>query len=333
MSLSTRRWLQRVVCAILAATSLAGCASRDAATSHRPKVRIAFRSHFTLAPIFIAKAESLYARQGLDVELVPIDAVSSSVPALLQGQIDVLPGPVSPSLFNAIARGGRLRIVADKGTYFRDDCPEAGLVMSPEFARRGGMPRRLSTAKETFNQRFDDLALRARGTTLDAVEQFHLPDAAEYNALIGGRIDMAHMGSPWLDRALAQGAVLWRSTNELLPGNTYSVIVYGTRLLDRDPDIGRRVALANLEAMRLYNQGKTERNLAIVAGALGLPSDAFQDVCWSRMREDGQIDTTGIIAFERWAHEHGQLDTVLSAASFWDPRFVEAARAALSRAP
>lgn len=84
--------------------------------AERVSLKIGVRPLFTVAPIYIAQAAGLYAEQGLDVELIPIEGVAMSVPLLIQGKLDVLPGPVSPSLFNAIQRGGRLRIVGDKGS-------------------------------------------------------------------------------------------------------------------------------------------------------------------------------------------------------------------------
>lgn len=311
---------------------LVGCGQSEPADSERVKVRIGVRPLLTVAPIFIAHREGLYAEQGLDVELVSIEGVASSVPLLIQGKLDVLSGPVSPSLFNAIVRGGRLRIVGDKGQYFKDDCPQSVFVKSRAFAERGGRPKRIGTMKETFNRMFIERALIANGVHPDSVEHVYLPKAAEYDAIVSGRIDAANLSEHWLARALAQGAVEWVRINEILAGVQFSVIAYGQTLLDEHVDVGRRVALAHLKAMRLYNEGKTARNLAIIAPVLGVQPEDLRDICWPRMREDGLIDTTSLIEFQEWALKRGELDGIVAPAEFWDSRFVDAAHQTLRQA-
>jgi NitT/TauT family transport system substrate-binding protein len=116
-------------------------------------------------------------------------------------------------------------------------------------------------------------------------------------------------------------------------GYTYSVISYGPTLLDESPEIGQRIATAHLKAMRIYNQGKTERNLEIVSNAMQLPIEDLRSICWPRMREDGLIDTTSLRVFQEWAKTRGQLDEVLSAAQYWDPRFVDHANQEIARKP
>ena len=320
--------------ALVALISLSGAACRQAPDEKSlPKIRIGYRPHMTLAPVFIAKAEGLYEAEGLDVELVPIEGVASSVPLLLQGGLDVLPGPVSAGLFNAISRGGRLRVVQEKGWYFPDDCYPTAIVRSKQLAARDGMPRRLGTTKETFLQMFADRVLRAHGVDPKTVELMYIPAAAEYDAIVSGRLDAANLGDPWLSRALAQGAVVWEPVNRLMGRDTYSVISYGPSLLDKSPDIGERVSRAHLKAMRVYNQGKTERNLEIVASILGFTPDDLRNTCWPKMREDGLIDTTSLRRFQEWSKARGELDEVLPVERYWDGRFLERATSANARTP
>jgi NitT/TauT family transport system substrate-binding protein len=314
---------------VVAFALLLACGREESPNAERVSLKIGVRPLLTVAPVYIAHGAGLYAEQGLDVELVPIEGVATTLPLLILGKIDVLPGPVSPGLFNAILQGARLRIVGDKGQYFRDDCPQTVFVKSPAFAKRGGRPRRIGVQKETFNRMFVERALIAHGVNPDSVEQVSLPKAAEYDALVSGRIDAANLGEWWLTRALDQGAIPWVNVNDMMAGVQYSVIAYGPTLLDDHPDVGRRVAIAHLKAMRMYNEGKTERNVTIMASALGAGEDDLRGICWPRMREDGMIDTTSLLAFQAWSRERGELDGIVPAAEFWDSRFVDAANLAL----
>jgi hypothetical protein len=49
------------------------------------------------------------------------------------------------------------------------------------------------------------------------------------------------------------------------------------------------------------------------------------------MREDGAIDTTSLLDFQRWSRARGDLDAILSVAQYWDSRFVDEAVQAVRR--
>lgn len=323
-----RRVPHGVAAAILAAGIFAagilisGCGD---AGEERIPLRVAYTKNLTMSPLLIAEAEGFFEEEGLDVELMAIEAAATGIPALLQGRIDVLPGPMSPSLFNAILRGGRLRLVADKGSYSSSQCAHQAFVVSPAAIERGEPVdlRRVGTAKEPFLQFFVERALRERGYDPDAIELFHIPQAAEFEALVAGRLDAAMVGEPWLTRVRERGGVIWTPTNELLDGFQYSVIAFGPSLLDHDPEAGRRFAVAMLRAVRRYNEGKTPRNLEIIHETLGYDREVLGKMCLPPMRNDGRIDDESILEFQRWAVERGDLDGLVQPEEFWDPSFVE----------
>ncbi len=317
--------------AAAALSLVAACGSPDPA-DERIRLRVGFTRHLTMSPIFIAQAEGFFEQEGLDVELVAMESAASAVPALLQGRLDVLPGPMSPSLFNAILRGGRLQLVADKGSYSSDDCFHQALVVSQKLIDAGEpvVLRRVGTAKEPFLQFFVERALADRGYDLGDIELFHVPPAAEYEAIVAGRLDAANVGEPWLTRVRDRGGVVWTPTNTLLDGHQYSVIAYGPSLLDDDPEAGRRFAVAMLRGIHRYNEGKTERNIGILSDVLGHDVEMLQDICWPPMRGDGLINAESIVEFQRWALDRGDLDGLVPPESFWNPDFIEHAERVLA---
>lgn len=293
----------------------------------RAELRVAFTRNLTMAPVFITKAEGFFEEQGIDAELVGIQSPATAMPALLQGRLDVLPGALSPAFFNAVTRGGRARLVADKGAFDAKKCAHQAFVVSTALLERDPDPavlRRVSTAKEPFFQFFVERALIARG--LDPADSmlFHVPRAAEYDALGAGRLDAAMVGEPWLSRIKKSGGgVVWSSTNELMDGYQYSVYLFGPRLLDEDPELGKRVAVALLKGARAYNEGKTPRNLEILSEALGYDPDELREICWPPMRHDGLVAPAGIRDFQEWAVSRGDLDAFVPHEDYWDPRFIE----------
>ena len=294
-------------------------------------LRVGFTRHLTMSPLFITQAEGYFREQGLEVELVAMESAAVALPALMQGRLDVLPGPVSSAFFNAIHRGARVRLVADKGAYDGNSCSHNAFVVSTAATAGEDPPiiERVSTAREHFNQFFVERALEANGYDPSHVEMFHIPQAAEYDAIVAGRLDAAFIGEPWLTRVRDGGGEVWTPTNSIFDGYQYSVILYGPRLLDREPEIGERFAVALLQGLRAYDKGKTERNLDVLAEVIGHDRAELADVCWPTMTSDGLIDIESLMDFQAWAVARGDLDAIVAPEDFWEPRFVENANRVL----
>ncbi len=332
-----RRWVPIFAAALFLFVPASGCGpgsvaelsddSEAGGSPARAELRVAFTRHLTMAPVFITEAEGFFDEQRIDVELVGIQSPATAMPALLQGRLDVLPGALSPAFFNAVTRGGRVRLVADKGAFDSRKCAHQAFVVSTASLERDPGHTalgRVGTAKEPFFQFFVERALIARGLDPADSEMFHVPQAAEYDALRAGRLDAAMVGEPWLTRIKKNGGgVVGSSTNELMDGYQYSVYLFGPRLLDEDPELGKRVAVALLKGVRAYNEGKTARNLEILGEALGHDPDELREICWPPMRRDGLVVAAGIRDFQEWAFSRGYLDAITVHEDYWDPRFVE----------
>jgi NitT/TauT family transport system substrate-binding protein len=97
-----------------------------------------------------------------------------------------------------------------------------------------------------------------------------VPHIAEIDALQKGNIDVALAGEPWLSRIQEAGAAtVWVRAEDVAPNETFGYVFFGPNLLEKNRDVGRRFMLAYREAIDLYSQGKTERNVAILAAATG----------------------------------------------------------------
>ncbi len=70
----------------------------------------------TFTPIYLADRLGYFKAEGLDVHFVTIDSAALEVAPLGVGQIDVGGGAISAGLYNAVARGIDVRIVADLGS-------------------------------------------------------------------------------------------------------------------------------------------------------------------------------------------------------------------------
>lgn len=294
-------------------------------------MRITLRPSLRNAPLLVADEEGYFRRQGLELDATTLGA-RESVPSLLEGTMDVGAGFVNASYFNAIARGGTLRVVADGGHLATDGCTSTALVARKQLMpdgrlrKRGPTERwRIGLRRGTINEFLLEEALRQEGIPLGSVDLDYLDAATEREALRKGMIDAAMMNGADLEQALETGAAsVWRTGQDLAPGLQVMVLTYGPSFLEKDPAAGRRFMAAYLQGVRQLGQGKTERNLEILQKRLGLDRETLRRSCWIAVRGDGEVDVAGLVAFQAWAHGKGLLERTLEPGEFWEPGFVRA---------
>ncbi len=312
-----------------------GCG--DTPQTARTKLKVVTQPYLALAPIYIAAAESLFAKHGLDVELVPIARPADAVPLLLSGELDVLSSTAQAGIFNAAARGEPIRMVADRGYYnTASGCTHIALVVRPglDTLNAARMVKRLSYSREA-NMTYITVRMLARaGLTMEQLEtRTDVPHLAEIDALKNGKLDVALSGEPYLSHVLATGAgTVWIRAEDAAPNETYGYVFFGRNLLERHRDAGRRFMLAYREALGRYSEGKTERNVAILAAAMSEDPAVVRRACWAAIRADSRIDTTGMLHFQRWAHERGLVPTLATVAQLWDSTFIAYADSVARRA-
>jgi hypothetical protein len=80
--------------------------------------------------------------------------------------------------------------------------------------------------------------------------------------------------------------------------------------------------LAYREALERYAEGKTARNVEILAAATGEDPALVRDACWLAMRADARIDLASLLAFQAWAVAQGFVATAATPAQLWDSSFI-----------
>jgi NitT/TauT family transport system substrate-binding protein len=300
-------------------------------------LKVGTKPYLSYAPFFIAEEEGYFAEQGLEIEFVDLDP-QSTLPAVIQGEVDVTAGLVSAGLLNGIWRGGRIRIVADKGYVDPEGCPFFALVARRSLVEAGEAndPHHIKgklvdvLAGSWHNYYLAEL-MATIGLTTEDLTLTNLPSAAEGEALDKGALDFAVSGEPWRTRMLRAGhAPALAPIQHVLPDAQYSVILYGPNLLDENPDAGKRFMIAYLKAVQQLNQGKTKRNLEILSEQTGLDQAFLEEACWSAIRNDGSINVANVLEFQDWAVESGLVDEPVTGDQFWDPSFVEYANQVLA---
>jgi NitT/TauT family transport system substrate-binding protein len=308
---------------------LGACAGRE---SSRDVVRVGYQRYVSYAPIFIADAEGFFANHGIDLELVLMPDGNTGTPLVVSGNIDILAGPGSPGILNAIARGANVRLVGDKGSVPESGCSQMALIGRPGIGLDSGeTPRRISPSRAVAAlDYFTETALARAGLKIGDLEVHHLPTSVHIEALHRGSIDLVATTEPAVTRLVTAGNRIIRDASAVVPGLTYGFLIFGERLTSRERALGDRFMAAYLEGIRAYATGKTERNLAIVSAVTGDGSDVLARACWPPFRTDN-IDTVAFGAFQDWAVGRKLLDRRMGYDEYWDGAFLEAAARLVSR--
>jgi NitT/TauT family transport system substrate-binding protein len=340
---------------LLAAVLSAGCATAPTSPSISPlataaesrltplsttnpeltRLKVSILPFLSYAPLFIAQEEGFFKEQGLEVEFVRIDKTSEAMPALAQGQIDVASGFFDVSTLNAVAKGGGIKYVSDKGFLDARGCGASTWVVRKDLVDKLEDLKNIKGLKIALTPTSSaeyalDLLLKDSGLTHKDVEILNLPLPARLDGLSSGAVDIAALSDPWTVRAVKAGGVEWRPWQTYMPDFQFSINMYGPNLLVKNPEIGKRYMLAYLKGARQYNLGKTPRNIEIISKYTQIKPDEVQSSCWMSIRPDGliKLDDPGLKAFQEWAVANGYQDSLVPPEQMIDLSIVQAANQA-----
>jgi NitT/TauT family transport system substrate-binding protein len=327
MRLGARHVNRSLAGALALGLTLAACApASGGGPDLRDRViRVAMHPYLSYAPVLLASEEGYFRDEGLDVRLVVLGRSEQNLVAMLSGEADVWPGTITPGFLRAIALGGGMKIVGDKGYLAAQGCTYVGIVL-----RKGLDPATAATTVRRFNHNREGvnsyLAVRmlaSRGVQFSALDFVTIPAEAMPGALADNVLDASASAEPYLSQAIRAGA-LWIRAQDVMPDYQWGVLTFGARLLGDRRDLGNRFLAAYRRGADQANLGKTPHNLEVLSRATGMTLDELRDSCWPTFRADGRIRLQDILEYQQWAHAQGLLDTLATPAQLYDSSFVVA---------
>lgn len=332
--MKTKQLIQKALLVILITILVSACGGK-ATPQPAPelvKIKVLSMPYITFAPFYFAQEEGYFAEQGLEVEFVQFDGLSQAIPALVQGEIDVVSGHIRASIFSAITGGAAIKIVADKGYVNPTGCSDTALLGRKTLLESGELnsPEQLAGLNVSIDQTnyegyFMDQILGPTGLTMDDFTLVDdMPSSTQSDAFASGSVDVVFSAEPWLTRIQKGGnASIWIAPKDVIPDFEYGVVVFGPNLLTQNPDVGKRFMVAYLKGIKQYNEGKTDRSIEILTKYTELDNEILQAACWPSFRSDGSINLQSVMDFQEWALGKGYLDSIASAEQVWDPQFSE----------
>ena len=327
--------VSRVLLCLLIVSLLAGGFAYPAQGQGLTTVRMALLPLQSWAPVFIAMDEGYFARFGIKVEFVVFSTGAEAIPALVEGKLDIGAGNLSAAFFNALARGIPVRVTADKGRsgrgdrtnaiMVRKDLADSGQIKSVADLRGrrvaidgvgGSQQYVLYTALKQANLKPSDLAIE------------RMPQPAIAAALEGKALDGGVLAEPRMTFLIERGvAVPLRYYSDVLPQLQIGVIQYGTNFLQKNRALGVRWMAAYLLGLRQYQQGKTPRNVRIIAKYTELDEATLRKSFWFPMNADGRPDALSLMRMQDWMFAEGLINVRVPAQQFIDNSFLQEAEA------
>jgi NitT/TauT family transport system substrate-binding protein len=245
------------------------------------------------------------------------------------GTLDFAGVAVGAAAFNAIERGVKIRLAADKGAHrpgfisvamaIRKDLITSGAVKTwaDLKGRKISIPAPGNTAAV-----YADVALKRGGLTAKDVELVVLPFAETGVALANKSIDAGVVAEPFQTQWEAQGiSQRLPDTNDVYPGLQSSVLVYGSTFVG---EVANRFTLAYVRGIRDYldafTKGKDkEEIIGIMIKVTTLKDRALYDkMGLSGFDPDGYINAKDLDAQQEYYLRTGDMPKKIDMAKIVD---------------
>ncbi len=247
----------RMACVIagLVATPMPG----GPAVAQVAQVNVGIANAATDVGFFIADKKGYFREAGIAVTMTPFASAARMIAPLGTGQLDVAAGTVAAGLYNAVARGIRMRIVADKGSVaegyeystllVRKDLVDSGRYRT--LADLKGMTI-AAAAQGTGSESSLNEALKQGGLAFADVNVVYMGFPEQLAAYRNKGIDAGVTNEPTVTRTILDGYAVRASPRAIYPGQQTAVVLYSEGFASRR-DLAQKFMTAYLRAVRDYN--------------------------------------------------------------------------------
>ena len=259
----------------------------------------------------IALDKGYFQEQRIELETTLFNTAAEMTPPLGARQLDAGGGAPSAGLYNAVARGINLRIVADKGgtaqgfgytaLMVRRDLVDGGEVrgLADLRGRRIALPNLGGISPEAALDR----ALASVGLSTRDVDLTMVPFPDQPAAFAGRSIDGGMLIEPFVTVAAEQGtATIFRRQDEWYPEQQVAVILFAEAFDSLQPEVRRLFLLAYLKGVRDYNDAFAKRDaerrrevINILTKHTALKDPAIWDkVAVPSLQPDGRVNKAAL---------------------------------------
>ncbi len=317
--------------------------AKPAATAQPAKVSVGILKLTSSAPIFIAMEKGFFKEQGIEIEPQWFDAAHPIAVATASNKVQVGATGITASLFNMVAGGQSLSIVADKGreqkgysssaVVMRTDLWEAGAKKIEDLkGKRVG----ITQTGSTFHYMLGRL-LETKGLKLSDVEIVPLGKlSALMAALQGKQVDAVILNEPNITKMekAGHGRVVVQVGDAI---DYQTSAIFFAPEFTKNRDAATRFLAAYIKATRYYydatlirKDGKPapganyEEVVGIIAKHTGAPVADIK-LGLPYMDRDGKLLATDIQTQIDWYFSHKMIEKKLDSSQVMDVKLWEEA--------
>ena len=297
------------------------------------------------AGVFVAQEKNYFREQGLAVEITYFSSSGGpQMAALTTGELDVGSGSISPGIYNSVAAGINMRVVASKS--------RVGPRGSAKYvARRGlvepGKPFLLKDLKGKVialnsaggsSRLYMDGLLRKAGLRESDVIVRVLSFNDMVGALSQSAVDVAFLVQPFITIADEKGfgvgiADLW----DLFPGHMTNNLFYSDTFIRNRPTLAEKFMTAFLKGQRYFYDAivKKKKSLDSVVDIVAKYSRTGDrnvlrlGLSVTELTPNGEMDLNEIQDDQDWYFQKGLVKTKIDVNQMVDLRFLQSAVASL----
>ncbi len=293
------------------------------------------------AGIFLAQERGYFKEQGIAVETIYFSSSGGpEMAALTTGELDVGSGSISPGIYNAVAGGVGLKVVATKtrvgprgsGKFvIRTSLLEPG--KQPTVKDIKGRVVALNSAGGASRLYLDGLLKKAGLRDSDVMVRV-MPFNDMVGAFAKGTIDVAFVVQPLATVIEEKGvAVTVADLAELFPGHMTNNLFFSDVFIRNRPKVAERFTVAFLKGQRLFydavvkNKGSVDEVVDIVARYLRVKDRKLLKLGLSvqELAPNGEINVKEIQEDQEWYFQRGLIKDKVDVHKMVDLRFLQAA--------
>lgn len=327
--------------AVTGSVLVAGFASVNFAEA--ATVRIGVVNSSSDAPMYIADKRGYFKQEGIEAEFVTFDTAAKMTAPLGVGQLDVGGGGVSAGLYNAVARGIGIKIVADKGSmpppygFFqllvRKDLVTSGKVK--ELKDLKGLKVAITAAGSTADSLLNE-ALKKGGLKWGDAEVTTMGFSQQVMALQNNAVDASITPEPSATIAVQRGiAVRFGMGDEIYPRQQVAVLIYGDKFIKAQPELAKKFMRAYIRAARDYNDAlkdgkligpEAEKIIAILTENTAIKDpNVYRAITPNGVNPDGKVFEESLKKDLQFFRDRKMIDGNISVEEVIDNSFVAAA--------
>jgi len=314
----------------------AAVSAADAAT-----VRIGVLNIGSDAPFIIADRKGYFKDEGIAPVFTTFASSGNMVVPLSTGQLDAAGGAASVGIYNGVAHGINVRIVADRGSdppgygfdplMVRKDLVTSGRFKTPKDLKgltiAGNQPG--SASSSTLYE-----LLVKYGLTFADVKRVNLDYPEHVAAFSNGKIDASITSEPDATAAEKLGvAVRIMGSDAWYPRQQLSVVIFGGDFAKNHRDVGLRFMRAYVKAARYYYGALANGHLAgpnaadvisILTSATSIKDAAvYRAITPSAIDPDGRLNVASMKKDLQFFKDQGLIEGNVQVEDVIDTSFID----------